>query len=308
MVYIDLYFIKTTSDFCSRVMKGVAQAYEELPFLRKALQFASRLRPTLSIDPSGATTISVDSRAASEPDSVAAVMEALAKLASEGRTCVVFDEFQDILKLENASRVLAEMRRSIQFQEQVAYFFTGSVRNEMAHIFADLDSPFYKSALPFLVDEIDPKEFTKFIKKRFEVGERTISSKTIEQILAFADGVPGDVQEFCEALWTTTEAAEEITPTCFRAALELIFSREIRGYEATMEHLTPAQASVLRALAENGHALLTSTSFTDRLSLAPSTVKRVVNRLLADHVIFLRRGEYCFSNPFFKAWLQVNTP
>ena len=119
LIYIDLYCISSLADFCARVMKGIAKSSEEMSFLKKAVQFAFRLRPVLAIDPrDGSTTISVDTRAAAEPDSLDAVMSTLDKIAADGKTCIVFDEFQDILKLDNANGILAQMRSTIQFQDK----------------------------------------------------------------------------------------------------------------------------------------------------------------------------------------------
>ena len=303
MIYIDLYYIKSRRDFCARAMKGIAKASADLPFLKRALQFAFRLRPTLAIDPrDGSTTITVDSAAASEPDSLGAVMETLEKLAAGGRTCVVFDEFQDILKLDNAMGVLAEMRGAIQFQENTPYFFTGSIRNDMMRIFDDMDSPFYKSALPFAVEAIDPIDFGRFIAKRFKDGDRKISPPVIARILDFADGVSGDVQEFCEALWETTEAGDEITENRFPAAFDLVFSRELGGYETIVERLTPAQMAVLRALAESPDASVYSNAFIARVGLSASSVQRTMRKLTTARLVCVRQGACRFSNPFFREW------
>ncbi len=304
LIYIDLYYIKTLSDFCARVMKGVAKASDNLPFLKKAVQFAFRLRPVIAVDPrDGSTTISVDSRAAGEPDSLGDVMSALEKLSADGKTCVVFDEFQDILKLDNAMGILAEMRSVIQFQENVPYFFTGSVRNDMMKIFDDMDSPFYKSALTFAVDAIDPVSFTKFIADRFRKGGRKADNAVIARIIAFADGVSGDVQELCEALWETSEPGEEISTDGFEAAFELIFSREVGGYEAMIERLTPAQGVVLRAMAAKPAMQIYSNDFVSTVGMPTSSIRRVVGRLVADRLVFVRKGAYRFSNPFFREWL-----
>lgn len=304
LVYIDLYCIRTLSEFCGRVMKGVAKASKELSFIKKAVQFAYRLRPVIGIDPrDGSPTISVDSRAASDPDSLGAVMATLEKLAVDGKVCIVFDEFQDILRLDNAKGLLAEMRSTIQFQADVPYFFTGSARNEMMSIFDDMDSPFYKSALTFSVDEIEPVLFTRFIEGRFKKGDRRISGSVTAKILEFADGVSGDVQELCEALWETTESGAEISTDDFSAALDLIFSRELGGYEAIVERLTPGQLTVLRALAAHGDSQIYGNEFVMQVGLPTSSIRRIVGRLQADRLVFMRKGRYHFSNPFFKEWL-----
>ena len=306
LIYIDLYFIQTPFDFCTRVMRGIARASKELSFLRKALDFAMRLRPTLSFDPGdGSPVISVDARTADEPASVTVAMEALAKIAAEKKSCVVFDEFQSILALENSSQVLAEMRSVIQFQADTAFFFTGSIRHDMMCIFDHSDSPFYKSALPFAVEEIAAEPFTKFLQSRFLKGNRQVAPAVIRQILKFADGVPGDAQELCEALWITSKPSSEITEDNFATALSLIFSREMRGYETILQRLTPAQTKVLKAIAaRNGVVRPAAKEFTSMVNLAPSTIQRALARLQTDNVVFQRKGEYRFANPFFREWLR----
>ena len=304
LIYIDIFAIKTIGDFCARVMKGISKATEEMSFLKKAVQLAFRLRPVLSVDPhDGSTTISVDARAAAEPDSLGAVMATLEKLSLDGKSCVVFDEFQDILNLENAKGILAEMRSTIQFQERTPYFFSGSIRNAMMSIFDDMNSPFYKSALTFHVGEIEPDVFTKFLASRFEKGKRRIDNSVLEQILQFADGVTGDVQELCEALWETTGENDVITPDCFPAALELIFSRELGGYESVVERLTPAQSVILKALAMERTTQPYSTEFASRVGKTPGTIHRVLEKLIADRLVFQKDNAYHFSNPFFREWL-----
>ncbi len=305
LIYVDLYGIRSVADFCARVMKGVSKASEEMSFLKKAVQIAFRLRPVIAVDPNdGSTTISVDARASSEPDSLGAAMSTLEKLAKEGRYCIVFDEFQDILKLGNANGVLAEMRGAIQFQAATPYFFLGSARNEMMSIFDDMASPFYKSALPFAVEEINPLDFTKFLAARFRKGNRRISDAVIAKILVFADGVSGDVQELCEALWETTDPETEITSDDFQRAFQLLFSRELGGYEAIIERLTPGQLAVLRAIASNGGAQIYSRDFSERSGLPTSSIRRIAGRLTSDRILFVQKGIYRFSNPFFREWLS----
>lgn len=306
LIYIDLYGIRTLPEFCARVMRGIAKATEELSFLKKAVQLAFRLRPVIAVDPrDGSTTISVDAKAAAEPDSLGAVMDTLEKLAGDGASCVVFDEFQDILHLENSRTVLAEMRSTIQFQSDTPYFFMGSIRNDMMAIFDDMDSPFYKSALTFSVGEIDRAAFSKFIIQRFTKGNRRISAPTVARILEFADGVSGDVQELCEALWETSEEGAEIVQDGIRQALDLIFSRERGGYEVFCERLTAGQSAVLRALASEPNARPYSIEFVSKVSMPTSSIRRIISKLVDQRVVYPSGGAYMFSNPFFREWLLV---
>ena len=110
MIYIDIYYIGTMADLCGRVMAGIARMNDKMSFVRKVMNLVSHLRPTLSFSTTdGSPILSVDARAADEPGSLQTVMEMLAKVAADGKTCIVFDEFQDILRLSDANRILAEM-------------------------------------------------------------------------------------------------------------------------------------------------------------------------------------------------------
>lgn len=307
LLYIDLHSIKTLADFCRRVMVGVAGVTDKMSFLKKALSLAYRLRPAITADPNtGALSITVDAKAASEPESLNEVMKTIEKLAKDGGLYVVFDEFQDILKLEDSERMLAEMRSTIQFQADTPYFFLGSVRNEMLHIFSDYESPFFKSALPFEVGAIDSAEFTRFLVKRFSKGDRRISMGTVASILAFAGGVSGDVQELCDALWEVSEEGAEISDADIPKALKVVFARERNGFDAAVADLTPNQFTVLRGLAELGDVGVYSDEFMKFVQKAsPGAVKRALNKLEACRLVYVFHKGYRFANPFFKEWIKT---
>lgn len=305
MIYIDLYCIRTLSDFCRRAMAGVAEADERMPFIRKAMSFAHSLRPTLTFDPNtGTPSISVDARTANRPEALDSVMGMIRKLAAHDKCCVVFDEFQDILDLERADVVLAEMRSTIQFQPDTPYFFSGSVRNDMMRIFDDSQSPFFKSAISFTVGAIEEDVFTRFIVGRFRSGDRKIDEETALSLIKRADSVSGDVQQLCEAIWDTTEPGAAITNASVPEALELIFSREGEAFGQTVRGLTPLQASVLRALAEDDSPGVFSDAFMSRVgTTSTGAMRTAIGRLVTKRLIYQFGGKHRFANPFFKAWL-----
>ncbi|MBO4288257.1 MAG: hypothetical protein J5985_08860 [Kiritimatiellae bacterium] len=305
MLYVDLYCIRTLSDFCRRVMNGIAEADENLPFIKKAMAFVHQLRPTLSFDVNtGTPQVSVDTRTANAPDSLGVVMGMIRKLAKDERMCVVFDEFQDILDIERSDAVLAEMRSTIQFQADTSYFFSGSVRNDMMRIFDDSKSPFFKSAVTFTVGPIAPDKFVRFIVDRFQKGDRRVDSDTARKLIEYADSVTGDVQELCEAIWDTTLPGARISVDGIPYALDCIFAREGEAFGETVRQLTPLQMSVLRTFAELDTSRIFSETFMQHVGTASTgALRTAINRLVNKRVIYQFGGRYRFVNPFFKAWL-----
>ena len=304
-VFVDLYYINTQADLCRRIMEGIGRMKSDLPFLRRIMSYVPRLRPVLAIDPAdGSTKISLDARAAAEPESLDAVMTALEKVSADGKTNVVFDEFQDIRRLADAPRILAEMRGRIQLQQDVPYFFLGSVRHEMWDIFNNSKSPFFKSAAAFDVGPIDAEDFSAFLVERFKKGGRFFSKELAAKALETACGVSGDVQEFCAALWEVTQDGCAATEADFRPALEVIFMRERKGFERAVSHLTPTQSAVLRGLAERPGDRIYGAAFLNAVGLANAgAVRKAVQRLEANDLVYEQEGAYRFNDSFFRAWL-----
>lgn len=306
LLYIDLLGIGSAADFCRRVMDGIVGLDSSRSFLKKTVAMIASLRPLVVIDrDTGLPAISLDSRSAADPTSVTAVMSMIAAHAKKRRICVVFDEFQDILDLPDANRVLAEMRGKIQFMSNTAFVFLGSVRNQMSEIFAHPRSPFFKSALEVGIGEMEGPSFVRFLCGRFEKGRRKVDQDFIGDMVRLLDGVPGDVQELCDALWSVTGTAERVDASKLTAAYRYIFAHEGSSYETYLKLLTPQQRKVLRALAVVGGKHVVASEFMDAAGVHnASSVKKALLRLGEIGHVYYFDAEYKFTSPFFREWIR----
>jgi len=308
MLYIDLMGTKTIADFCRKVASAVVGLDKRRSFLMKTLEFLSRLRPTLALDPaSGAASISLDTRASSEIASLEDIMDMIARHAKTTRLCVVFDEFQDMLNLEDADTVMATLRGKIQFQSDVPYFFLGSIRNKMSDIFTNSRSPFFKSAILFDIPPITDAEFTAFLTQRFEAGRRHVSEDVIRRILELSNRVSGDVQELCDALWAATRENASVTQEDIGKAMQIVFAREAKSYTPIVTQLTAIQMRIVREVARSGGRNVYGRAFLENCNVPnASSVRKSIMRMVELDILFLADdGEYRFTNPFFGEWLRV---
>jgi len=266
----------------------------------------SRLRPTLSIDPNtGSPTVSVDARAATDLTSLESVLDAIIAHTAKRKSCVILDEFQDILDIEDGERIIAIMRGRIQLDTKTSYIFLGSVRNKMTDIFMHPNSPFYRGAAPLPVGEIDADDFYKFLKSRFATGKRKLPRTAFDVIRNIARNTPGDMQELCDAIWDCTDDGQTISEEEVRKGLEVIFSRERDHYEIFIRRLTALQMRVLATLASKGGREVFSVEFLSAASvLNAASVKRAIDRLVSDGLVFYNDREYRFVNPFFREWIK----
>ena len=304
-LYADLLGIRSAADFCRRVAAGAGRLERGDSLLRKTCRLLSRLRPTVTFDrESGVPVLSVDARSSDPEESVEAVFDMIEAHGRSMKLCVVFDEFQDVLRMENHEPLVALMRSRIQFMGDVPFLFTGSVRNDMVQLFRDSRSPFFKSALPFEVGAIPDGEFVPFLAAKFAAGGRKADESFLRLVLDEACRTTGDVQELCEALWQVTDRGRTLDRSDIERAFVLLHSREGTEYERSVSLLTGLQLRVLAAVARIGGASVQSAEFVREAGASSAVAaKKAVLRLVALDLLFCHDGEYKFTNPFFRHWV-----
>lgn len=306
LFHADFLAVRDLADLCERIVSALARLERTDTWLAKTLRTFSHLRPVMSVDQnSGAPTISLDTRIANEPSSLNAVLDAILGHTAKRKVCVVLDEFQDILDIEDGERILAVMRGRIQLDSNTSYIFLGSVRNRMTEMFWRPSSPFYHSAAAFPVGEIDEEEFFRFIRRRFATEKRILPQKTFDAIYAVSNRNPGYTQELCEALWLITSPRTTLTPEDITRALGLIFDREREHFAFFIKQLTPLQTRVLKTIAEIGGKEPYSSRFCETANVHNTTaIKKAIAKIEKEDLAYWFDGEYRFVNPFFREWIK----
>lgn len=237
--------------------------------------------------------------------SVGTLLSAIAEDAKARWLCVVFDEFQDVLGMQDGARTLAVMRGKIQLDSATPYIFLGSVRNKMTDIFWNPDSPFYHSAAALPVGEIPDDDFYRFAAAKFKAGGRNLPRESFDSMFAASQRIPGYVQELCDAIWDYTDNGVEIGESEVNEGLQGVFAREREHYEIFMDRLTPIQRKVVMALAAHGGKGVYSGSFIAKAQVSGiGTMRRSMIKLIAENLIYRYNDEYKFFNPFFARWLR----
>ena len=309
LLYVDLLNIRTISDFCNRVASAASRMGKGQSFLQRTLTFLSRLRPTLSVDAySGMPVVSVDSRLAEHESSFEDIIAMIERFSKKERVVVVFDEFQEILKLDHPEQALATLRSKIQFLSETCFVFSGSVRRDMVRIFIDYKSPFYKSAATLEVGAIDDERFIDFLQGRFIVGGRKASRDFLLKVLNVANRISGDVQQLCDAILTESDGADELTEKDIDRGICRILKQEASSFEIQTESLSRYQMKALRAVARFGGAHVFSADYIEQagLSSAP-TAKRALKALVERGILYCHEREYRIFNPFLREWISRNT-
>lgn len=306
LLYADFMGVRSVADVCNRIADALARFDSGDSFMRRMFAALAHLRPVATVDAmTGLPTISVDARAAADPSSVNAVMNAVESHVKGRRACVVFDEFQDILDVRDGEQMLALMRGRIQFMPHTPFVFLGSARNAMMDIFMSPKSPFYKSAAVFDVGNIPDDDFFEFAKARFSTGRRKLPRELFDHILDFVDRTSGDVQELCDAIWQMTKPGDMLDDASFERGLSFVFDRENGAYALFIKPLTDIQLRVLKALAVRGGEHPLSNAFLEAAQLTnPATVRRSMTALHKTGLVYPGTSGWKFASPFFREWMR----
>ena len=306
LFHADFLGVRDLTDFCNRLASAFARLEYTDSWLAKLVRSLTQLRPVVSIDPSsGAPTVSLDARLAETPDSLDAILTALIEQTARRKVCVVLDEFQDILDIEDGERILAIMRSRIQLDSRTAYIFLGSVQNRMTDIFFKYKSPFYHSATSFPVGEIEYDRFLAFTKKRFATAKRTLPQDVFDAAYRITSRNPGYTQELCEAIWQTTASGDILTEKNIPLALSLIYAREQDHYVFCIKQLTSLQKRMLKMIAiQEGREVFSAKSLEVANVYNRTSAKKAVAKLEKEDLIYWYRNAYRFVNPFFREWVK----
>ena len=307
LFHADFLSVRSRAELCNRLVASLSRLERTDSWVAKVMKALMRLRPALTVDPrDGSPAIVIDSREAESPGSLDCVLDALAAQTSRRKVCVVFDEFQDIMNVEDGENMLAVMRLRIQLDSRTPYIFLGSVRHRMLDIFLDPSSPFYHGAAMLEVGGIAADDFYAFLRRRFASGRRTFPRDAFDAIAAATRSTPGYIQEVCDALWQSSSRGDRLSSADIHKALDVIFAREGEHYAFAIGRLTALQVQVLTAIAVHGGKGVYSGDFLRAANVkSTASVRRAVQRLVDDGLVVPVSGEYLIDNPFFAEWLKL---
>ncbi len=302
---LDLMNIKSINALCRKFISALGVMEQQAGFFERFLKSIPSLRPTLSIDPiTYSPSVSLDTSITLSEKNLQEIIGLVRAAHKHSPLVVIIDEFQDILEIPDSRSALAEFRAQVQHAPEVPFIFAGSIRHQMEEIFTSPSSPFFKSAIPLEIPPLSYAEFAPFLLQRFKTGRRNISHDILKSVFDLAGEITGDVQQFCEALWSKTEPGDTIAPEHVSAAIDLLVSRENLSCQIILARLTDLQVRVLNALAELGGEKPTSKEFLTKVdSRNASAVVQALQRLAKMKIIYRTQFGWKYMNPVLKLYL-----
>ena len=267
-----------------------------------------RVRPAVELDPrDGGVRFSFEAvrRSADIDATIERLLELPAEVAieRERRVVLVFDEFQEVVRIDD---MLPNVMRSIfQTQREVGHVYLGSRRHVLTAIFNDRHEPFWRSTKQIELGRIEEDDLASFLRARFEASDRGIDDEALARLLELTDGHPYATQELAYFTWEEVPLGHAAHATDVEVALVHVLRSEHNNLARLWEDATPNERLVLLALHEEPGGLYAE-AYRRRHGLpAAASVQRAVAALTRDDVIERTAdGTWAIAEPFLGEWLD----
>jgi hypothetical protein len=303
-VYIDFFRVTSRRRFAELYYTEILK---QLPSWQKTIKKLSsltkRIRPVISVDEQGMPIVSLKFEESSSSEELAELFDLPQKLSDRKRWIVVFDEFQEINKL-NGDSFEKEMRASLIHHTSVGYAFLGSKMHMLLNMFTHENRAFYQfgkiTELKKLPDEIMEEYLVSGCKKT----GISIKKDTAAGIINTCEGIPHYVQYLASAAWEeAVEGKATLDEAVLGRAVHKIVINQADYFTSQYERLTLHQQNVLKAISVENENIFNARYTEDHNLNAISSVQRSLERLLTEGILARQQNAYIFTDPFFKMWL-----
>lgn len=205
---IDLFCVVYEEDICRKVAKAISSLIRQVStFSEKTLHMLEQCFKTVLVAfSSGHIELKMEfgKNSAGPIAQLEDLLEGLEKLAQKHKQPVIlfFDEFQDVLKMDETNKIQAAIRAVAQHSKYVNYIFSGSSRIMLNKIFDDKKQPLYMLCNKMLLDRISFMHFDKHLQSSAKRHWKQVLSKEVmDKIALHTESHPYYVNLLCNKLW-----------------------------------------------------------------------------------------------------------
>lgn len=304
-LYVDFYGVRTMSQLLARINSSFVEAFKRT-FRTKAiftqmLDIIKSLRPQVGFSSDGTPTFSI---ALDHPESSAnlhCIFEQINKLAiSAIPVLVVFDEFQDIGRIDESEGILRDCLQNLS--SDIPVIIMGSKKHLLSKIFAVPAAPFFNwgNAVEFGV--ISYEKYTKYMNERFENEEMSISQDNSVYLQNLMHRNPEQINRLCDRLLNTDMRHKEIEKDNINQALEDLVDSRHSVTEEYLANFNASEEKVLTEFAKLGgevrHPM--GKDFLRRANLSLGGVKKAITKMENESILYKEENIYLLADPLLK--------
>lgn len=302
VIYFDLFRANSRESFLELYYQSILKSvpgWEKI--MRKVAGLLKASRPVVIMDKNGLPSVTLDFDRRLQSQSFTEVVDLPEKLAGKERWVVIFDEFQEISRL-NGQDFEKELRAVIQHHKNVNYVLMGSKKHLLPGMVTRRDRAFYNFGKPVNLEKISEAEWIRSISAKMQSTGIPFNVEKIISLIAMAENIPYYVQYLASKVWELAIGGQT-EGDLLNLAVSRLINNQSDYYMTLWNNLSILQQNTLNALViENSKVF--SKDFISRHRLGTSSgVQSAIKVLLNDGILDFHNDEYIFEDPFFRQWI-----
>lgn len=294
IISLNMQQVTSAEELASMVLKGVFKLH---PWEKSKHMLANfRIIPTVSVSPIG-DAVEVGFQPSANYATLLEDAFALVENVSEeaNRIIVIFDEFQEIMELEEG--LDKKLRAILQEQEKVNYVFMGSEESMMTRIFEDKKSPFYHFGMLMRLKKIPYQDFKDYVCERLSsvIGEP--AEKVTVELLEFTRCHPYYTQQLASMVWESAVYRNINPASVIKYSIDTIMQTHDLDYERMWMSVNKTDRKVLRIISKE------MPLYEDK-KVPSSTIFSSTKKLLKKGLL-IKQENYEVEDPFFQKWINI---
>jgi hypothetical protein len=302
-VYVDFYRALTLAEVSRRIEEAYLAALAGAP-RRAVAAVGHKFRGKAVVTPGGVGA-EVEPVKLGEQQRLADMLDLPKRVFERSgiRTLVVFDEFQDLLRID--SEVDGLLRSKIQFhRDEASYIFAGSEPGLLNALFGDRKRPLFDQARPIHLGPLRDSDLIEYIGQRFERGERD-PGEALDALVELVRGHPQRAMLCAHHLWEQTPRGATSDLETLDRALDAVDRETNEAFQILWDDLADktAQRKVLAAAASSEETLYNRRTL-EAYGLEKGSAESAVGPLIDRGEVRRADGGFLVVDPLLERWLQ----
>lgn len=305
---IDLFCVIYDEDICRKVAKGISQLIKEVAtFSEKTIKVIEQCFKSAHIGfKAGSIELNVEfGKTASHPiNQLEDLLEGLEKFAQKHKKPMIlfFDEFQDVLKIDETDKIQAAIRSVAQHAKYTNYIFSGSSRMMLNKIFDDKKQPLYMLCNKIILERIEQKYFLKHMQEAAKKKwNNHLSNEIMTTILTLTESHSYYVNVLCDKLWDIKKIP--VLSDVYHC-WEMVLLENRGKIIADLEPLNTNRMKVVTAVALLGTVSEPNSKlFLDKVKLPLSSTQNTVKYLMNHDYLYEDKQGLKLVDPLMKKFI-----
>ncbi len=303
--FVDLFNVTDNESLTLRLKAALEHAMAEIPLKKwtnEIKKFVSHMRPEVSFDPvTGAASLSLKSIDIRNSQSMDDLFRVLKNISQKKDLLMVFDEFQDIVKLKSEQGIIRSFLQDIDSPVIVM----GSKSHLLSEIFLKPREPFYQWGTPVSFSPIDYEIYHTYINERLAAKGIRLGFEVSKTLQDNMHRVPESINLVCAEIMENYENVEIEQEMVNHTITRIIETRQTQ-YEELLGYHSLKEQIIMASIAKRGQLRqFNSVEYLAELKMNNKTVATTFKILIDAGHIEKYNKVYRINDPLLETYLRL---